>query len=64
VAGRTYVLFVTPFHFSSAPDNGEWVITGAAGKYVVDGADATVPAGTPDGPPRRLTVSELTAQVG
>lgn len=64
VSGRTYVLFVTPFHFDTAPDNGEWVVTGAVGKYVVNGANVSVPAGTPAGPPQQLTLSALTAQVG
>jgi len=64
VAGKTYVLFLTPFHFATAPDNGEWVITGAAGKYVVDGTDMSLPAGTPAGPPQQLTMSKLTAELG
>jgi hypothetical protein len=36
-AGKTYVLLITPFHFTTAQYNGEWVLTGAVGKYTVDG---------------------------
>ena len=63
-AGMTYVLFITPFTFATAQYNGEWVLTGAVGKYAVNGANVSLAPGAQPGLPQRLAMTDLIEQLG
>lgn len=60
---KTYLLFLTPFTFSSSPPNGEWVVTGAVGYYAAAGTQFTLAPGPDTGLPRTLSLQSVVSEL-